>query len=184
MISAGPSGGWRINWPPSVGRFPILVGNMSGDRRLPRFDFLEAVVQPLEPLVDGFAPGCLALSHHMRLELAPRYPDRAAEEIIDQLQIDLAAMDQHTQAFPGGCHGVDQMKFISRKFFDFLFGKTLRHLVDNIQRPCECRRLKGMEQFHGGFPMLVTPILPDPDHGESDGNDHGNRLYGLEYDFS
>jgi len=37
-----------------------------------------------------------------------------------------------------------------------------------------------MKQLHGGFPVLVAPILPNLNHGEPDRYYHGKRLDGLE----
>lgn len=103
------------------GRMPVLVLDVGWDGWSRRFSLLEPFRQPLEPLVDGVSTNIPPFAFNLLLQFSPGYDDWPAEKVVDHLQVDFTPVYENTEALPGCCHRVDQMKLIPGKFFHFGF---------------------------------------------------------------
>lgn len=71
------------------------------------FTFDHPLGKPLEPLEGGLPLDILADSLDVIPQLKPGLDDRPVVGIIDHAQLDLAPVDQHTQALPGAHHNLN-----------------------------------------------------------------------------
>ena len=82
-------------------RSPIGVRAVRRHHRNLRFTLDHPLRQPLEPFEERLAPANSPFLHDVALELAPRQQHRAAHEILDECDVELAPVDEDPEALPG-----------------------------------------------------------------------------------
>src|ERR1700757_2977268 len=88
-------------------RPPIAVRDMSGHDGTLAFACGKLFRQPLHPFADGFAPGLAPDLLEVPCATAPGEDDYSAEEVIDHVDADLAAMHEDADALDRREHGVE-----------------------------------------------------------------------------
>ena len=89
--------------------FHSRCGDVGRHSRSLRFTLRHAFCQPLEPLPPCVAMIALPLIGRVRQQFPPRNQNRAAEEIIDDVQRQFTVKKQHPNRFPRGSEMHEQI---------------------------------------------------------------------------
>src|SRR6185436_11741589 len=103
-------------------------------RRIFQLAPLELLVEPLEPLVVRLPPARLADLDEIPPELLPRQDDDPAEEVLDELDVDLAPVDQDPQALERSEHHEDVDQLVAQTIFQLFLRQPLRKIEDDVER--------------------------------------------------
>src|SRR5215472_8981753 len=89
------------------------------------FRVYEPIAQPLKPLSDRVSIHDFSFCTKIILQLRPAYYDRSAEEVSNQIQLNLTSINQDAETLPRGRQRIDEMEIIAEPGDDFFARKPI-----------------------------------------------------------
>ena len=103
------------------------------------------------------------------MKLAPGNYDRAAEQIVHEIEADFPAKKQDAEAFPSQAEHEDIIRAIrAENLADLLQIGAIGERVYPPQRPGEVPALKGAEELDHGIASPALAVVVNLDGGEND----------------
>jgi hypothetical protein len=103
------------------------------------------------------------------MKLSPGNYDRAAEQVVHEVETDFPAKEQDAEAFPRQAEHEDIIRAVrAEDLTDFLQIGAIGERVDPPQRPGEVATLKGAEELDHGIASPALTVVVDLDGGEND----------------
>src|SRR5438477_2342643 len=156
---------------------PIAMRDVSRDWRGVFFAFHHAFSQPLNPFRPSLAIVLPANRRCIGQQFFPRYQNRSAKEIVDDVDSEFPVKKQNADRLPRGRDMNHQVLAVWSQYLSDFFGTSaIRQFDDSAQSSREGRTLKGLDQVKHRVAPAAAAVMMDLRSRENDAGSNGDRV--------